>query len=334
MIDLALRIEESLSLDDYEYLARHSGVKLEKDFFDNVFASYDKKKAKEFSKYKELAFSLLKKEENIEYAFASVIHRLYREGYLYVEIMFNPTLYQCEELSLKKVTYAALRGLNNGLKGTPGFEANIILTLDREVDNLTHKQIFDLAKDFQGERIVAIGLEDNDSNKALYKFKSFFEQVKKANIPIVICLGKNSDEKDMKTAIELGANRIVGAYEFPHDYSFVQEISKLARPISFCLTPSIDLLTGKIDDYSKVNLKDFYKFGLMAYIAARGNTIAQTSMKKEFIHLLRHCYQFSRDDVYQSMLFSINSAFIDQVEKTDILNECIRCFQDFYLSLI
>ena len=333
MIDLNVRLDSSLTEDEYRYLAHSQNVNIEETFPNCLVFNYQTASLEDYKNVRKFALSLLQTEEAIEFATASLIHRLFNEGYYYLEIAFTPYLHEQNKLSQRKLLKAALIGINDALEKCPGMDVNLILYCHREASEEYNLETTRLALEFREERVVAVGLEGDDKNHPIGEYEKLFARCKKVNYPVVINLGKHycSNNSILKAA-QIGAMRIVSPYRLELNQETYRIL--LERGVYFEFTPGMDIVNGALKDYESIPMKKFWYQGYQAYIAGSSYTILNSSLRDEFVHLGQHS-EFSREDVYHSLYLSIHASFMRNIrERNRIMKKVIADFDYFYNKTI
>ena len=333
MIDLNVRLDSSLSEEDYRYLARIQGIDMKETFPECRVFNYQTGTLKDYENIRKFALSLLQTEEAIEYAMMSLIHRLFNEGYYYLEISLTPFLHQDNKLSQRKILKAALVGLNDALEKCPGMEANIVLYCHRQASDEYNLETTKLALEYREERVVAVGLEGDDKEHPIGQYEKLFARCKKTDYPVVIELGShyNSANSILKAA-QIGAKRILSPYRLELNTETFRIL--LERKVYFEFHPTLDLLKKFYPSIESFPLKGFWNRGIQAYASGVSYSILDASLRKEFIHLGQH-NGFSRDDVYHSLYVALQAAFLRNIrERNRVMKKVIEDFDHFYNSTI
>ncbi len=333
MIDLNVRLDSSLTEDEYGLLARSQNKDPKEIFPEHLSFNYQTAKLEDYLNVRQLALSLLQTEEALEFATRSLIHRLYNQGYYYLEIALTPYLHKEEGLSQRKIVKAVMTGLNDALEKCPYMEVNLVLYCHREASEDYNTETARLALEYRYERIVAVGLEGDDKGHPIGEYEKLFARCKKVNYPVVIQLGKhyNSNNSILKAA-QIGAMRIVSPYNL--DLSIETFKILMERGVFYEFTPSLDVVNGLLAKYEDFPMKKFWQKGYNAYVSGGSYGILNASLKDEFIHLGQHC-GFTRDDVYHSIYLSIQASFVRNIrERNRILKGVIDSFNDFYNKTI
>ena len=333
MIDLNVRLDSSLSEEEYHYLATSQGINIDETFHECRVFNFKTATQEDSQNVRSLDLTLLQKEEAIEFAFKSVIHRLFNEGYYYLEIAFTPFLHKEGGLSQRKILKAALRGLNDALEKCPGLEANIVLYCHRQASDEYNLETTRLALEYRDERVVAVGLEGDDKDHPIGQYEKLFARCKKVDYPLVIALGNhyNSNNSILKAA-EIGAKRIISPYRLELNQETFRIL--LERGVHFEFTPSMDIVNKLWPDYESLPIKGFWMKGYPCFIAGSSYSILDASLKKEFIHLGQH-NAFSREDVNHSLYIALQAAFLRNIrERNRVMKKVIADFDYFYNKTI
>ena len=333
MIDLNVRLDSSLNEDEYRYLAHSQGINIDETFPQCRCFNFKTATREDYDNIRKFALSLLQTEEAIQFAISSLIHRLFNEGYYYLEIPFTPYLHQGNKLTQKKILKALLTGLNDALEKCPGIDANIILYCHRDASEEFNTETTKLALEYRDERVVAVGLEGDDKNHPIGEFEKLFARCKRSNYPVVIDLDKhyNSNNSILKAA-QIGAMRIVSPYKLALNTETFRIL--LERGVHFEFTPSMDIVNKYWPDFESFPIKSLWSRGTQAFIAGSSYSILDASLTKEFIHLGKH-NSFTREDVNHSLYISLQAAFTRSIhERNRIMKKVIADFDYFYNKII
>jgi len=181
MIDLNVRLDSSLTEDEYGYLCRSQNLNPKEVLPNPLTYNFVTATKEKYQAVREFALSLLQNEEAITFAISSLIHRLFNEGYYYLEIALTPVLHTKNGLSQRKVLKAALVGLNDALEKCPDIEANIVLYCHRQATEEENLETTKLALEFKDERVVALGLEGDDKDHPIGEYEKLFARCKKVD---------------------------------------------------------------------------------------------------------------------------------------------------------
>ena len=332
MIDLNVRFAGSLSKDDLIYLAKEQKRELEEDFEEQLCALDKCQNAEDYRRFFELPLSLLQTVEGIEYAMYSLTHRLAQNGYLYAEIGIAPYEHTQKHLTQERILLAALRGLDKGMKEHPGFNANLIVLLCREVEDKINDITMDtVIRIKEGTHIVGIGLTGYNKDRDTKSFQKYFETAKAHRLPIVFHAEENKSSQEVIDAVELGATRVSNAVYLNVDPAMAFFLS--SRFVTLELCPSENIDKRLVQDYESCPIRNYTYRGVNAVISSGAQTVSYNDVSKEFICMLNH-QQFTREEIYRYLSNAVNASFLQLLEKGQLFPRLIALYPNYFKSLI
>ena len=332
MIDLDVRIDSSLQEDDYRYLADIAKVPLPEDFPHGYVLSYDKASKEDYINARRLALMYLQSEEAIKYAVKSVITRLYKANYVYIELSFAPWLYSRNNYRQHQLISFVVDTVNEEMEKHPGLVVNIVLYCHRDAPIAYNRETVKFARLFMNGRVVGVGLEGDDNGKKISSYKALFEPARNAGLPIAIELGNNyNSHLSILHALDIGAKRIIAPYKIERDLKTAQELNKRHAYLEF--RPSLDIIYGYNDKIENIKLRDYLYAGLPVFISGSAYYIADASMERECTHLI-HSDDFKRHEIQQLLLNALSGAFEKDLRvKAKVIKEYTKLFDDFYFKV-
>lgn len=332
MIDLDVRIDSSLQEDDYRYLADLAKVPLKDDFPNGYVLRYDTATKEDYDNARRLALMYLQSEEAIKYAVKSVISRLYKNNYVYVELSFTPWLYSRNNYRQHQLISFVVDTVMEEMEKHEGLVVNIVLYCHRDAPLAYNKETVKFARLFMNGRVVGVGLEGEDSGKKVSSYKALFEPARNAGLPIAIELGHNYNSNlSILHALDLGAKRIIAPYKIEKDMKTIQELHKHNAHLEF--RPSLDIMYGFNDKIENLHLREYVESGLPVFISGCAYYIADASMERECTHLI-HSDDFKRHELQQLLLNGLAAGFEKNLKvKAKVIKEYTKLFDDFYFKV-
>lgn len=323
MIDLDVRLDSSLWELDYGYLSRLQG--LEKH--EPVVLSYPQNKRKDYYAERDHVLELLQTKEAINYAINSLLSRFEREGYVYIEIAFNPYMHTKGGLTVEQVCKIAVDSLQEALDKYYIY-ANMIFYAQKEAPLEITNQVASLAYKYRKENVIAFGLEGDTNEVPLSRFSKIFNRLKKNNFPVVLELCKKQYVKsDIEHILKFGIKRIISCYKVDFDqndiYRFVEE------KIFFEYRPHHDLVNQYYSKKEEFALKSLWIKGFTGYVAGCSYTICNGSLKNEYNYMCDN-YAMRREDIQNSMQISLDAIFVPVKEKAKIVQQYAKRFSDYF----
>ena len=332
MIDLHLHLDGSLDIEDYKYLASSQGVDLGEDFPNNIKVESDCKSLNEYLEKFDLPLSLLQTPLSLSYSVTSLVNRLYKLGYIYVEIRFAPSLHTRKGMSQEDAVIAAISGLKFALKDKPDFDANLILCLMRQNSEKDNLETVKLAEKYRKNKVVAIDLAGPEDYLSAKNYTKIFSKAYEKNLNIIIHAGEARGSQEVVDAVNLlHAKRIGHGVHMELNSETIRLMSEKRIGFEFC--PTSNLQTTSLPDYNSLPLKQFMSCGLLVNINSDNMTISGTNVIEELKHL-NAIHHFQEYDIRQLLNNSIDMAFVDELEKIK-LREKLSCrIHDFYKQII
>ncbi len=332
MIDLHLHLDGSLSLEDFKYLSARNGVDLGKDFPSNVYVQSDCKSLEEYLERFDLPLSLMQDEFSIAYVTKSLVERLYKLGYVYVEIRFAPQLHTLKGMSQEDAVISALAGLRDGLKGKENFDANLILCCMRQADYKTNKKAIELAIKYKNKKVVAVDLAGPEAFHTGDFYAKLFDEAKGVGVNIIIHAGEACGSDEVIRCIDLLHAQRIG-HGVHLDLTRENVMKVLEKRVAFEFCPTSNLQTTSLPSYEKVPLAEFDKNGICVTINSDNMTVSNTDVLKEYRHLFK-IFKFKKYEVRHFLMNSLNAAFISNEERTKLMLEMDRKLDNFYSKII
>ena len=309
MIDLDVRLDSSLLDEDYGYLSRLQN--LEKHTLSPLTLTNNRK---DYLKAREEALELLQSTEAIEYAMDSLIHRLARHGYIYVEVGLTPILHTKGGLTIRRVVNAALTGMFKALEKCENIEANLILYCDRNASLADNTAVADIAMKNKGNKVVAVGLEGDDKDHPISEFQKLFRHIRKSEMPIVLELSNHyNNNASILRAIDMGVTRIISPYHIETNPEMNAKFFE--KGITFEYRPTHDLINEYYKNNEELALKSLFAQGLPCFIAGCSYGICDASIINEG-HRLINDFDFKVEELLRTFSASIYYSFATAHEKS------------------
>lgn len=330
MIDLHLHLDGSLSEEDFKYLAEKDHISLGDDFPNNIYVPADCPSLADYLKRFDLPCKLLQSEENLIYATKSLVIRLYKLDLIYAEIRFAPQLHTLKGLSQMEVTRSVIRGLKEGLKLCPGFDANIILCCMRHADEKTNIETIEVANKLKGDKVCGVDLAGDEVLHPSSYYKNVFELAKKYKLNITIHAGEATGSDEIMMAIDNGAKRIGHGVHLSLDSKTIDRVVENNICFEFC--PTSNLQTKSLSSYKSVPLKDFIKHNIKVTINSDNMTVSNTDVNRE-MKIMINTFKLTKEEVEILLLNSINSSFSSLKTKRTLKQLLSEKLDNYYKNM-
>ncbi len=332
MIDLHLHLDGSLSVEDFKFLAEKNHVSLGDDFPNNVYVPSDCKSLEEYLERFDLPCSLLQDEMSIAYATKSLVDRLYNAGYIYAEIRFAPQLHTLKGMSQEDAVISAIAGLNSALKDKTGFDANLILCCMRQTETDINMETIKLADKYRAKKVVSVDLAGPEAFHTGDYYTPLFDEAKRLGLNITIHAGEACGSEEVLRAVNLlHAQRIGHGVHLDVNMPNVLKLTQQRVAFEFC--PTSNLQTTSLENYEKVPLKEFDRYGLLVTINSDNMTVSNTDVLQEYRHLYQ-TFKLAKHEVRHYLTNSIYASFASNETKQMLMRELDKKIDDFYNKIV
>lgn len=319
LVDLHLHLDGALSANTIIKIAKKEGI---------VLPTYNTKELKKYlivpknchslNEYLtcfDLPNQILQTEYGLTSATLDLLKRLSKQGIIYSEIRMAPQLSTTKGLSLDNVVKIIVKALKKG-EELYKIKSNLILCLMRG-NNTKEANIetVNIARKYLNKGVVAIDLAGAESLFPNEMFIEEFRLAKKLNIPFTIHSGEASGAMSVKSAINMGANRIGHGIHIVEDDALVDLIAKHKIPLEICPTSNID--TKAVSSKDELPIKYLLNKGVIVTINTDDPTVSYTTLKKEYMLLKK--IGLTIDEVKRISLNSINASFLRDAKKKQLL---------------
>lgn len=330
MIDLHLHLDGSLGVLDCIYLAEKYDIELGDDFPMNLFVPADCPSLEEYLTKFELPLKLLQTKDALKYVTHSLVSRLAEMGYIYAEIRFAPLLHLEQGLSQLDAAYAALEGLEQGLKEHPDFEANLILCTMRHASMELNKETIEVANKLKGTRVVAVDLAGAERLHPSSYYKEVFDLAKQYGLSVTIHAGEATGSDEIMMALDNGAIRIGHGVHLSLDKKSIKRVVDNNICFEFC--PTSNLQTKSLLKYEDVPLRQFMTNNIPVTINADNMTVSNVSAISE-MGIMKKTFNLSKEEVHGLLLNSINHAFTSDLVKEKLKEKLASRIDEYYNNL-
>lgn len=318
---LHLHLDGSLRPETIFELANEGNIKLPADNVEDLkkylMVGDNNADLKEYLQKFELPLKVMQNRFNLNRIAYELVEDLYKEGVIYAEIRFAPTLHTNEGLSMDEVIKAVMAGINKAnLKY--GIECRILLCALRHMSVEDAMPLIDLAKKYKSLGVVGLDLAGNEKDFPVEIFTKFFNQAKELEIPFTIHAGEADGAKSVYNAIELGAKRIGHGVRAMEDENLLSIIKEKEIVLEFC--PISNIQTNVLENFDNYPIKKFLEMGIKVSLNSDNRTVSNTNYDKERA-LLKEKFGFTDIDIKKLNKNAIFGAFIDMADKEKLMKK-------------
>ena len=274
------------------------------------------KSLKEYLNKFDIPLKIMQTKENLIRISKELAEDLLKDNVIYAEIRFAPNKHLKQGLSLDEVVISILKGLSK----VP-IKTNLILCMMREDSYKKNLEIINLAKKYLNCGVVGIDLAGNEAAYPVNDYKKLFEIAKKEKIPFTIHAGEGSDATSVKNAIILGAKRIGHGIRAIEDESVLDLIKEKDITLEVCPKSNLDTnMYNKLEDHP---IKKLFDKKIKITLNTDNRTVSNITLDETYKEL-KNTFKFSDEDFLIMNKNAIESAFINDKEKQELLNLLIK----------
>lgn len=322
-IDLHCHLDGSLDIETSFKLALDRGIiskETEIAEFENMMrVNSDNESLEEFLSKFELPILLLQDKEALSMSTIGVIKNLSEDNIGYVELRFAPQHHTKKGLTQEQVVLAVMDGVQNAEKIYKDVKVNLILCMMKsdpvDANHRENLETIEIAKKYLKNGVCSVDLAGAEKNDLL-DYSEYFHYAKKLDVPYVIHAGENPYPNNVGVAIDFGAKRIGHGVHSINDKIVLENLINSKTPIEVCITSNIQCKC--FDSYENHPIKDLFDKGVKVTINTDNRTLSNTNLAKE-IEKAKKYYGFTDDDIKQMQLNGIDSAFLTNDEKEDLI---------------
>ena len=315
LIDLHCHLDGSITLEIAKKLAALQNIEIpdnDEELLKLLTVDENCASLTDFLKCFDLPIKLLQTPEGICEAVYLVQEKLKKQGIVYLEIRFAPSIFTQKNLSQLDAVNAALEGLKRS-----DLHTNFILCCMRGDGKEIHEKNLEtirLASKFltKDGGVVAVDLAGAE---ALFDTKNFKEEFKLAvelNLPFTIHAGEAAGAASVDCALDFGAKRIGHGVRAFEDEAVLKRIIDSKIPLEMC--PSSNKQTHALSDMKDYPLKKYLALGVKATVNTDDMAICGTTLREEFKYLEQN-FNLSAQEEKTLLLNSADAAFTDEKTK-------------------
>ena len=261
--------------------------------------------------------SLMQTKENLTLISKELINSLSKQNIIYAEIRFAPMFHINKGLTYEEVIEAVLKGLksNNNIK------TNLILCMMRGMPKENNLKTIEIAEKYLNRGVCALDLAGAEDKYPIDEYLELFTIAKTKGIPFTIHAGENGGAEEVKKAINIGAKRIGHGIHSLDDIEVINLIKEKNILLEIC--PSSNVQTNTVKNYQDHPIQKLYNLNIPLCINTDNTTVSNISLTEEYLKILSH-FNFTLDDYKKMNINALNSSFLQQDEKEELLKYYIE----------
>ncbi len=334
IIDIAKKINyDKLPTDDPKELAEwfHRGA--------------NKGNLVEFLQGFEHTIAVMQSKENLERVAYEMMEDMKKDGVVYVETRFAPSLHTAQGLYYDDIMEAVLNGLEKGKEDFGVGYGLILCALRNMTDSL---EIAELAVNYRRKGVVGFDLAGEEGGYPPKKHIEAFQFIQRENFNITIHAGEAFGKESIWQAIQYcGAHRIGHATRLSEDIVYDETGSEIVAlgdlaqyildkrlPLEICLLSNLH--TGAIDKLEDHPFPKLFKKQFRVFLNTDDRLMSDTTLTNEYL-VATNYFGITLEDIEKLNLNAMKSAFAHYDDRLhyiyDVIKPGYKKIKDDLLSL-
>ncbi len=251
-----------------------------------------------------------------DFAFISeaVFSDLVEQNVKYAEIFISPSLFK-NKLSAQRI----IEAISVSIHKVPGIKINLIVDLVRDYGPEEEMRTLYEVNEVKNLGIIGIGIGGSENNFPPGLFVEVYEQARKFGLRTTAHAGEASGPESIWSAIhDLHVDRIGHGTRAAEDQELLAYLSDRKIPVELC--PLSNFRTRVIHSIEEHPVKIFIEKGIPVSINTDDPKMFGNSLAEEY-QTLKDVFNYSRDEIHTIILNSIDTLWLDQQEKKELVEE-------------
>ncbi len=249
----------------------------------------------------------------------AVLDDLIGQNIKYAEIFISPSLFK-KRLQIQKIVEAIS---TRTLKKT-GIKVNLIVDLVRDYGSDSEMRTLNEINEVKDSGITGIGIGGSENRYPPKLFKGIFEQARKFGFKTTAHAGEAAGPESIWEAInELKIDRIGHGTRAIEDKNLLRYLVDNKIPVEAC--PLSNLRTKVVASMHEHPVKTYIDMGIPVSINTDDPKMFNNSLAEEY-QSLKDTFNYSDEDIYHIIINSIQTTWLDQSEKENLI---VKFKEDF-----
>ena len=314
--ELHLHIEGSFEPELMFKIADRNKIKIKYKSVEELKEAYNFNNLQEFLDIYYAGANVLLTEEDFYDLTYAYFKKVNEQNVIHTEIMFDPQTHTDRGVNFSTV----INGIKNAqdkAKEEFGITSKLIMSFLRHLDEKSAYDTLEQSLEYKNW-ITAVGLDSSEVGHPPSKFRNVFEDARKQGYKIVAHAGEEGPPEYVWEALDLlHVNRIDHGNRALEDDLLIDRLVEEKIPLTVCPLSNVKL--RNVDTIEKHPIKTMLSKGLVATINSDDPAYFGGYMNENY-SAVTNALDLSKDDLYQLTLNSFNSTFLNEDEKTVLIN--------------
>jgi adenosine deaminase len=244
----------------------------------------------------------------------AVFLELVKQNVKYAEIFISPSLFK-NRLSAQRIIEAIAEGISK----VAGISINLIVDLVRDYGPENEIRTLLEIHEVKHLSIIGIGIGGSENKYPPAMFIDVYDQARKLGFRTTAHAGEASGPESIWSAIrDLHVDRIGHGTRAVEDLGLLTYLSENKIPIELCLLSNAR--TKVVDSIEEHPIRTFIENGIPVSINTDDPMMFGNSLAEEY-QTLKDIFKYSKEEIHNIILNSINTMWLDENEKRALIGE-------------